>query len=130
MSRRAKTFRTALATVAVATAGVLATVPAAHAAVAPIGVGSSSHAATSGTASGLMLTTFSPTKGPMGTKVTITGSGFSGATRVAFHGTSASFRVISNTRIVATAPCGATTGRITVRTPKGTVSSVGSFRFT
>ena len=40
--------------------------------VAPIGVGSSSHAATSGTASGLMLTTFSPTKGPMGTKVTIT----------------------------------------------------------
>src|SRR5207247_3621068 len=37
------------------------------------------------------ITSFTPTSGPVGTVVTITGNNFSGATKVAFNGTAASF---------------------------------------
>lgn len=76
------------------------------------------------------VATFSPTQGPMGTKVTIVGSGFSGATKVAFHGVAASYNVVSSTRITATVPCGTTEGRITVSTPNGRAVSTKSFRIT
>jgi hypothetical protein len=72
----------------------------------------------------------SPNNGPVGTSVTINGSGFTGVTAVRFNGTSASFSVVSSTRVVAVVPGGATTGRVTLITPAGTATSPGSFTVT
>ncbi len=69
------------------------------------------------------LGSFSPTTGPIGTSVTITGFGFTGATAVQFGGVGASFTVNSLTRITATVPAGAVTGPITVVAPGGMVDS-------
>ena len=69
------------------------------------------------------VTGVSPLAGPVvgGTKVTITGSGFTGASAVAFGSTPASaFTVNSDTRITATAPAGAsTTVQVKVTTAGG-----------
>jgi hypothetical protein len=73
------------------------------------------------------IASFSPAQGPGGTLVTISGSAFTGATRVAFGGVAASFAVSSNTAITASVPTGATTGRITVRTSGGTATSASTF---
>jgi hypothetical protein len=74
------------------------------------------------------ISSFTPTSGPAGTKVTITGTGFTGTTQVAFGGTSASFTVVSNTSLTATVPTGARTGPISVTSPGGTATSSRSFR--
>jgi len=71
---------------------------------------------------------FSPNHGTVGTRVTINGSNFTGASRVAFNGTAASFTVTSGSQISATVPSGATTGRITVTTGGGTATSSSNFR--
>ncbi len=79
------------------------------------------------------ITGFSPTSGPVGTTVTITGSGFTGANDVQFNGTSVgtgNFAVNSDTQITATVPAGATTGPISVITPGGTATSSDSFTVT
>jgi len=75
------------------------------------------------------VTGFTPTSGPVGTAVTLTGTGFTGATKVAFHGTFwwAAFTVVSDTQITATVPIAATTGAIAVITPAGTATSATSF---
>ncbi len=74
-------------------------------------------------APGPSITSFSPSTGPVGTPVTINGSGFTGATAVMFNGTAATFTVSSDTQITATVPAGATSGSISVTTPSGSVSS-------
>jgi len=79
------------------------------------------------------ITGFSPPSGPVGTTVTITGSGFTGANDVQFNGTSVgtgNFAVNSDTQITATVPAGATTGPISVTTPGGTATSSDSFTVT
>ena len=77
------------------------------------------------------ITGFTPASGPVGTSVTLTGTGFTGATAVSFGGTAAtSFTVNSPTQITATVPTGATTGTITVTTPGGTGTSGTSFTVT
>ena len=76
------------------------------------------------------ISSFSPTSGPVGTSVTITGTNFTGATAVKFNGTSASFTVNSSTQITATVPSGATTGPISVTTGAGTGTSSSSFTVT
>jgi RHS repeat-associated protein len=76
------------------------------------------------------ITSFSPTSGPVGTVVTITGANFTGATTVKFKNKSAAFTVNSATQITATVPSGATTGKISVTTPAGTGSSAGNFTVT
>ncbi len=77
------------------------------------------------------LTGFAPASGPVGTSVTLTGSGLSGATAVAFHGTAAaSFNATSATAITAVVPAGATTGTVSVTTPGGTATSGESFTVT
>src|SRR3981189_1468170 len=60
------------------------------------------------------ISSFTPTRGTLGTRVTITGSGFTGATRVAFDRVAASFSVNSDAQITTTVPGGATTGPISV----------------
>jgi hypothetical protein len=80
--------------------------------------------------SGPTVTSFTPTSGPAGTGVTITGTGFTGATAVKFNVTNASYTFNSDTQITATVPSGATTGKISVTTPGGTGTSATNFTVT
>ena len=74
------------------------------------------------------LTFFTPAFGPVGTAVTVIGSGFTGASAVTFNGTAAtSFSVASPTQLTATVPATATTGPIAVSAPGGSVTSAASF---
>jgi hypothetical protein len=73
------------------------------------------------------ITSFTPTSGPVGTSVVITGTNFTGATSVTFNGVTATFTVNSATQITATVPTTATTGPIRVTTPGGTGSSLTNF---
>lgn len=74
------------------------------------------------------ITSFTPTSGPVGTVVTINGSAFTGATSVKFGGRAATtFSVNSATKITATVPAGAVSGKITVTTPSGSGTSSTSF---
>ncbi len=72
---------------------------------------------------------FTPSSGGANTAVTITGTGFTGATHVQFNGLSASFTVDSATRITAFAPNGTGAGPITVIGPGGTATSSESYSF-
>jgi hypothetical protein len=83
-----------------------------------------------GATSAPTITSFSPTSGPVGTTVTINGTNFTGATSVKFNGVTATFIVNSATKITATVPTGATTGRISVTTPGGTATSTSDFTVT
>ena len=76
------------------------------------------------------LSGFSPAGGPVGTLVTLTGTGFTGATKVAFNGTAAQFTAASATQITATVPTGAASGPVSVTTPGGTAVSTASFTVT
>jgi hypothetical protein len=78
-----------------------------------------------------VIASFSPTQGPIGTPVAITGSGFTGAYRVNFGSLLAeSFTVDSDTQITATVPVGAVNGKIKVTTPSGSAASATSFKVT
>jgi len=61
--------------------------------------------------------------GHVADSVIILGNNLTGTTSVSFHGTAASFTVVSATEITATVPSGATTGTIQVATPSGTLNS-------
>ena len=74
---------------------------------------------------------FSPKAGPVRTKVTIIGQGFTGATVVTFNGKRATRKaVLSDARITATVPKGAKTGFIKVTAPLGVAASATRFRVT
>jgi hypothetical protein len=79
------------------------------------------------------VTAVSPTSGAGagGDSVTITGSGFTGATEVDFSGASAVMTVDSDTEITATSPPGSGTVYVTVVTPNGTsaLSSADQFSY-
>jgi len=68
-----------------------------------------------------------PHAGKAGSAVRILGTDLTGASSVAFHGAAAEFRVVSPSEIAATVPAGATSGRIEVVTPRGTLASGGPF---
>jgi uncharacterized repeat protein (TIGR03803 family) len=77
------------------------------------------------------ILSFTPTSGPVGTQVTITGTSFTGATKVTFGGVKATtFSVDSDTQITATVPTGAKTGKIQVTSPGGTATSTTDFTVT
>jgi uncharacterized repeat protein (TIGR03803 family) len=69
-----------------------------------------------------------PTTGMAATEVIVLGTNLSGATSVTFNGTAAVFKVVSGTEIRSTVPAGATTGRVKVMTPSGTLVSDVVFR--
>jgi Domain of unknown function (DUF5666)/IPT/TIG domain len=74
------------------------------------------------------ITSFTPTLGLPLTTVTLTGSGFTGATAVNFNGTLASnYYINSNTSLTAVVPIGTTTGKISVTNPVGTGISSSNF---
>jgi hypothetical protein len=79
------------------------------------------------------ITSFTPATGTTsgGTTVTVTGTGFFGATAVKFGTTTAvSYTVLSPSQIKATTdPHVAGTVRVSVTTPGGTATSSGSFRY-
>jgi hypothetical protein len=78
------------------------------------------------------VTGVNPSSGPTGggTSVTITGTGFTGATAVKFGSTAASaFTPVSATEITATSPAGSGTVDVTVATPFGTSSTSSSDEF-
>jgi len=74
------------------------------------------------------ITSFSPTSGRAGTQVSIYGSTFLNATSVTINGVAANYTIKSATRINATVPSGATSGKIAVTTPSGTATSAASFK--
>ncbi|HEX7248605.1 MAG TPA: IPT/TIG domain-containing protein [Actinomycetota bacterium] len=76
------------------------------------------------------VTGFDPTSGPEGTAVTVSGTGFTGASSVTFNGTSAAFTVTNDTTIATSVPTGASTGPIAVTTPGGTGTSATNFTVT
>ena len=83
--------------------------------------------------SGPTVTSISPTTGSEdgGTSVTITGTGFTGATAVRFGTIPAvSYTANSATQITATSPAGTGTVHITVTTPYGTSTTSSADQFT
>ncbi len=76
------------------------------------------------------IASFSPTSGPPGTKVTITGTNLSGAVSVTFNGASATIKKDTATKLKVKVPEGATTGKIKVTTSEGSVTSTTKFKVT
>lgn len=75
-----------------------------------------------------VVKTFSPTSGPVGTSVVITGTSLLQTSAVKFGGVAATaFTVNSDTQVTATVPTGAVTGKISITTPGGTGSSTTVF---
>jgi len=77
------------------------------------------------------ISSFSPTSGPVGTSVVISGNSLLQTTKVTFGGVKAtSVTMISNTHVTAVVPSGAKTGKIAVTTAGGTASSSAVFTVT
>ena len=74
------------------------------------------------------ISSFSPTSGPVGTTVTVTGTDFTGATGATLNGLAVTnFMVMSATSVMFDVPTGATSGPIAVTTAGGTATSTGTF---
>ena len=74
------------------------------------------------------ITSFTPASAPAGSSVTISGSGLSQASQVAFGKVAAiTFVVNSESQVTATVPATGKTGKITVTTPGGVATSALTF---
>ena len=73
------------------------------------------------------ITSFSPTSGAVGQKVTLHGGLFTTTTCVQFNGIAATYSMVSAAYITVIVPAGATTGPITVTTFGGTTTSATKF---
>ena len=70
------------------------------------------------------ITGFTPSNGPVGTAVTISGQNLLGTTAVLFNGLATTFLTpTSNTALMAYVPAGVTTGPLTVVTPGGSTNT-------
>ena len=76
------------------------------------------------------ITGFTPSLGPVGTVVTISGYNFTGTTKVKFGAKNAVFSVDTDQQITVTVPAGAVSGAITVVTPAASTTSAGMFTVT
>jgi YD repeat-containing protein len=80
--------------------------------------------------SSLSILEITPDSGPIGTTVTIYGTGFSATPNqntIAFNGASATVLAASTTQLITTVPTGATTGPVSITTPLGNVTSGTNF---
>lgn len=77
-----------------------------------------------------VITGFTPPSGPVGSAVTITGSGLTSVTLVKFGAKSASFTISNDSQITATVPAGAKTAKISVTSPGGVAMSKLKFTVT
>lgn len=96
----------------------------------PTGAATSSSSFTVGSAPAKTpsITSFSPASGASGTTVTIHGSNFTAnGTRIIFDGVPATVHFISPTVLQTRVPEAASTGPITVKTARGSVTSVATF---
>jgi len=73
------------------------------------------------------ISSFTPTNSAPGTRVSIKGQNFIGATAVKFGGVAAAFNVTNNTSVGATVPANVITGPISVITPAGTATNAALF---
>ena len=73
------------------------------------------------------ITGFTPTSGPAGTVVTVTGTGFVNATQVTFANVNAAFTIDSPTQLRATVPSGTNSSKIVVRTAGGSATTATKF---
>lgn len=74
---------------------------------------------------------FTPTSGPVGTTVTLTGTNFTGATSITLNGVAVgAFTVVDAATITFVVPAGVTSGPIAVTTQGGTAASTGVFTVT
>jgi uncharacterized protein (DUF2141 family) len=76
------------------------------------------------------ITLFSPASGAQGSTVVITGTGFGTTTSVRFGELPAAFTITSATQLSVTVPRGASTHKLRVTTPDGTVLSATAFGVT
>ncbi|MBJ6146211.1 T9SS type A sorting domain-containing protein [Hymenobacter sp. BT559] len=77
------------------------------------------------------ISSFTPTSGPVGTSVTISGAYFTASTSVAFNGVAATNVAVTNaTTLTATVPSGATSGAVSVSTSGGTATSTAPYTVT
>jgi uncharacterized repeat protein (TIGR03803 family) len=77
------------------------------------------------------ISSISPTSGPIGTVVTITGTGLIQTTKVTIGGVKATtFTVNSDSSVSATVPSACKTGKITVTTSGGSITSSSAFNVT
>jgi uncharacterized repeat protein (TIGR03803 family) len=74
-----------------------------------------------------VISGFSPPSGPVGTQVVITGTGLTQTTAVSFGGVKATSFSSSATKVTATVPTGAKTGKIQITTPGGIATSAATF---
>lgn len=74
-----------------------------------------------------LISGFTPGFGAPGTTVQINGDNLGTATQVTFNGVQANFNVSSDTRLLASVPAGAGSGRIRVVTPAGAAVSAADF---
>jgi hypothetical protein len=82
------------------------------------------------TGSAPTITSFNPAGGDVGSTVVIHGALFTGVNAVRFNGTAAAFTFVTDVKVTAVVPNGATTGRITLSTPSGTATSATNFSVT
>jgi hypothetical protein len=74
------------------------------------------------------ITSFTPTSGPVGTTITVTGTDFTGATGAKLNDLAVTnFMVMGATSVMFDVPAGATSGFIAVTTLGGTATSTGTF---
>jgi uncharacterized repeat protein (TIGR03803 family) len=75
-----------------------------------------------------VISSFTPSSGIVGSKVTITGASLAQASKVTLGGKAATFTVNSNTQITATVPAGAKTGlKIGITTPGGVATTASNY---
>jgi uncharacterized repeat protein (TIGR03803 family) len=73
------------------------------------------------------ITSFSPSAGPVGSSVVITGMSLSQATVVTIGGVKATFTLNSDTQVTAVVPAGAVTGKVRITTKGGAAASTANF---
>ena len=80
--------------------------------------------------SGVSVVQLSPSRGAVGSKVIVYGTGFSaapGSNSVSFAGTAATVTAATKTQLHVTVPSGASTGTVSVTAPGGSASSAAPF---